>query len=1630
MIKKLSSYLLILFLTVVLFACTTGENLEAFLNEAAIQLELDDSAQSNIELPLVLIYESKNIALSWSSSHPDVISETGLITRPSFETGDILVTLTVRLSLDGQFIEKTYDVLVIKMPKTTEPVIVSFDVVGGTPIEPIILVEGSILNALPTSSKAGYTLEGFYYDQSYTIPYQSTDIFLVHTTLYVKWVLNAIPNFSVFFESNGGNVFAPIIDVKLGQILTSLPTPIKDGFTFIGWYTDSQLSDLFNINMAINDDLTLYAKWSSNIEYYSVSFDSVGGSFESTITNIERNTKLISLPTPIKDGYDFLGWYIDDSYQIQFDIDTAIDKDYILYAKWEPILILEGTPIYTAAEFNDVSNDGNGIYYIANDIDFSNHTWIYKNSNFSGSINGNHKTLSNITISGTDRTGLFSRVNNFEIFDLTIENPVISSTNRAGVIFGENDRDNVLVRNITIINPVVNGASSNGVGGLVGYTKTGQNVTFKQITIEGGSITNSESAVGALIGMTDSTNLVIEDIFLNDITVYSPKGRVGGLFGEIKGTPNINVSNIVMNITIPNVIRYAGFIVGRNQIDTGINVSYVFLTGEISGTQDVGMISGEKPISSINSVYASEITTTSSFNRQSVLESNYIEYLEDVTLSFWTEKLSPIALSDDWIYTAPLFRLKGGETQPIDTYKVTIELGHGQDQIITYIKTNTAFVIPHIPSLYGFRFIGLYLEPTYETILPNNYLINSDQTFYAKWEALLSYTVTIDARTFLVLENDLLSMPDPVDIPGKIFVGYYLGDDLFNFNTPITTNLFLESRYVDATSYTVTFETNGGNPISPKNYFENDLVDDLPIAHLEGSRFVGWYIDELLEQRFDLSYLVADITLYAKYALLGDMLFEDDFDYVSNTLLKDTLWHEAKPGVAYITNDGLLRLEESVTEATYEQPLDIPSTGRFVLVYDFIQGIGGASFTIELLNNTTRIFTVGANRQNRFTYRNTDGSETAIATSVISVSPNTNYQVIVVFDTEFDYYKYFIKQNDVITELTPQGGISFLSSLDINKIRIRTVGHAGNPSTEPFVLLNNLFIESSSETVDGKSIYDPEAAIDFEQLVLEIKESLTIPFMDYVVSDLYLSTNIQNVNISWVSLNPSVITNDGKVTRDLENDIYVTMLAILSKGEISMEKSFEVVVKSINHTVIFEDEHYYLSGFALNHVSIPNLKEGDPGYYVVYNELDFLNAIIAENTSSTHAARIIEIRADLNLGYNEVTAKYGSFGDAFTSHALPKMHPILKQTGVGKVVIQDRDGSRSKYNEGLVIFSETGHTIKHAAFQIKRSNNIVIRNLKFDELWEWDEATKGDYDSNDWDYFTLEVINGIWFDHIELGKAYDGLIDFKAGSSINQTVKNATISNMRLVFEPNAFILAQFEYLEANRSSYNYYNQMRLAGMTMSEIMAVNSFQKKGFLLGGSELRAGNVFTLTIYNSYIKNLQDRFPRLRGGDVHIFNSIYDATDVYNMRNKVRSLYPALFAKSEYNRQLTNQALVTTEQGAILMENTIIKGVSQVIKSNQVSRDHPTMTGKYMVLNSLYVLDDYVFFGSSEDENTPYVHANAEPKLEFSFNLPNGVLPYTNYTLIGVNVLENYLSQGIIGTTDQPFDWLNLNGKPID
>ena len=138
--------------------------------------------------------------------------------------------------------------------------------------------------------------------------------------------------YTVTFNTNGGSVVSSQT-VESGKTATEPTAPTKDGYTFGGWFTDSNFATAFTFSTAITADITLYAKWiEASKPTYTVTF-SVDGATSTTQT-VEENGKAIKPTDPTKTGYTFSGWYNGET---KFDFDTAITESITLTATWTPI---------------------------------------------------------------------------------------------------------------------------------------------------------------------------------------------------------------------------------------------------------------------------------------------------------------------------------------------------------------------------------------------------------------------------------------------------------------------------------------------------------------------------------------------------------------------------------------------------------------------------------------------------------------------------------------------------------------------------------------------------------------------------------------------------------------------------------------------------------------------------------------------------------------------------------------------------------------------------------------------------------------------------------------------------------------------------------------------------------------------------------------------------------------------------------------------------------------------------------------------------------------------------------------------------------------------------------------------
>ena len=145
----------------------------------------------------------------------------------------------------------------------------------------------------------------------------------------------------ISFETNGGDDMSDMTcTVETSDI--TLPTPTKTGYTFAGWYQNSNLTGTALTKIEKGTCLsgyTLYAKWTADEHSITLKVNGgtiVGGS-SVTPSTCTVETADITLPTPTKTGYVFAGWY--QNSDLTGSALTKIAKgaclsDYTLYAKW------------------------------------------------------------------------------------------------------------------------------------------------------------------------------------------------------------------------------------------------------------------------------------------------------------------------------------------------------------------------------------------------------------------------------------------------------------------------------------------------------------------------------------------------------------------------------------------------------------------------------------------------------------------------------------------------------------------------------------------------------------------------------------------------------------------------------------------------------------------------------------------------------------------------------------------------------------------------------------------------------------------------------------------------------------------------------------------------------------------------------------------------------------------------------------------------------------------------------------------------------------------------------------------------------------------------------------------------
>lgn len=147
---------------------------------------------------------------------------------------------------------------------------------------------------------------------------------------------------SLYIEYIGEPVTAPVTltkeDFRVTAIYEDSSSAIVTDYTFTSKLQitkpgETEISVSYGGKLA--SCMVTYTEGNTQ-EYYSVTFDSMGGSEVPPILSIKPNSTIRLPENPENYGYWFRGWYLDENGIKEFDTSTKITEDLTLYAQWEP----------------------------------------------------------------------------------------------------------------------------------------------------------------------------------------------------------------------------------------------------------------------------------------------------------------------------------------------------------------------------------------------------------------------------------------------------------------------------------------------------------------------------------------------------------------------------------------------------------------------------------------------------------------------------------------------------------------------------------------------------------------------------------------------------------------------------------------------------------------------------------------------------------------------------------------------------------------------------------------------------------------------------------------------------------------------------------------------------------------------------------------------------------------------------------------------------------------------------------------------------------------------------------------------------------------------------------------------
>ena len=646
---------------------------------------------------------------------------------------------------------------------------------------------------------------------SFIMPYAPVTLTLYSDQLY-----------TVTLDTAGGDPIRPI-QYTVESEAFQLPTPVRTGYIFLGWTGEgiTEPQKAMEIPQGSTGDRTYTANWQV-IEYTIITLLE-GGNAGSSQVYFYTVEQTVTLPTPTRTGYTFLGWTGEGITTPQPNVTipkgSTGDKKYI--ENWE------------LTEYNITMdlNGGSGqekVVYTMTDEDFELPTPTRNGYEFVGWTGEGITTPQTEVIIPTGSTGNRTYTANWEIITYTI------SVYKGDGSVAQPISYTVETPDFALQPPTRTGYEFLGWQRLDGYApgEKQMNVTIPKGTTGDRTYTGCWQAIAYTITLDTSGGNALDAISYtvesDPITLPTPV-RTGYTFlgwtGEGITTPQTQV-------IIPTGST------GNKAYTANWKVIEYTITLDTNGGPVVSPIK-----------YTVEDTFT-------------LPYIHRPGYEFagWTlDGSGMIPAMPLIIYYGTTGDLRYKAEWRLAEYTITMDLdgGSGQEKVV-YTITDEDFELP-TPTRNGYEFVGWTGErittPQTSVRIPKG--STGNKAYTANWK-VIRYTITLVTNGGAVIASirytveDSVTLPIPPERPGYEFAGWVLDGSGQFPSTPMiipkgsTGDRIYKAEWRVAT-YTITYVSHGKAynwvqyTINNQVYFGTPEED--PSYYLPGYTFVGWKID-------------------------------------------------------------------------------------------------------------------------------------------------------------------------------------------------------------------------------------------------------------------------------------------------------------------------------------------------------------------------------------------------------------------------------------------------------------------------------------------------------------------------------------------------------------------------------------------------------------------------------------------------------------------------------------------------------------------------------------------------------------------------------------------------------------------